>query len=338
MPRPRAKPSWPTVLATTVRLWIQRRRRRVGAASRSRRDSRWTRIAALAVVLLLAAGLGLVLSRVGTNSPAAEASRPGGPNPVLTAQAARDQAAVWISRQVGRGTIVACDPVMCSDLLARGLPAGNLDSLGPGAPDPLNSEVIAATAVLRSQFGPRLASVYAPVVMARFGTGTSEVDVRVVAPDGSRAYLREFRADLAERKAYGRAVLHNSKILAGPAARRQLAGGMVDSRLLVTIATAAQQQAHPLRILSFGRLAPGASPGVPLDSAIISSRAGEPAAAAVMAGLRRFWLGQRAPYLPASTQIVRDASGRSALRIQYAAPSPLGLLGPGPPVVKIPSR
>ena len=41
---------------------------------------------------------------------------------------------------------------------------------------------------------------------------------------------------------------------------------------------------------------------------------------------------------PASTQIVPDASGPSVLRIQYAAPSPVGLLGAGNPAVTIPSR
>ena len=292
------------------------------------------------MVLLLAAGVGLTLSQAGPDSPGTRGpGQRGGANPVLAAQTARAQAAAWISQQAGRGTIVSCDPVMCSVLLARGFPAGNLDSLGPGAPDPLDSEVIAATAVLRSQFGPRLVSVYAPVAIAKFGTGSAEVDIRVVAPDGSPAYLSQFRADLTARKAYGHAILHNSKILAGPDVRRQLAGGLVDSRLLVTIATAARQQAQPVRILSFGRAAPGASPGVPLRSAVISGPAAGPAAAAaLLTRLRRFWLGQRGPYLPANTQIVPDASGQSVLRIQYAAPSPTGLLSANYPVVKIPSR
>jgi hypothetical protein len=323
---------------------VQRRAHRAGGAGSTARISRWYRIAALAVVLLLAAGLGLTLSQAGPDSPATRGpGQRGGANPVLAAQTARAQAAAWISQQAGRGTIVSCDPVMCSVLLARGFPAGNLDSLGPGAPDPLDSEVIAATAVLRSQFGPRLVSVYAPVAIAKFGTGSAEIDIRVVAPDGSPAYLSQFRADLTARKAYGHAILHNSKILAGPDVRRQLAGGLVDSRLLVTIATAARQQAQPVRILSFGRAAPGASPGVPLRSAVISGPAASPAggpaaAAALLTRLRRFWLGQRGPYLPANTQIVPDGSGQSVLRIQYAAPSPTGLLSANYPVVKIPSR
>jgi hypothetical protein len=111
---------------------------------------------------------------------------------------------------------------------------------------------------------------------------------------------------------------------------------MVDSRLLATISTAAHR-GDPLRIVSFGAAAPGASSGVPVRSAVIASTAsGSKASTAVLDRLRRFWLGQQAPYLPATAQIVPDASGQSALRIQFAAPSQLGLLSAGNPVVKTP--
>ena len=53
--------------------------------------------------------------------------------------------------------------------------------------------------------------------------------------------------------------------------------------------------------------------------------------------LRGFLQAQQPPYLPASTQIVPVAGGQSALRIQFGAPSPLGLLSPNNPIVKIPS-
>jgi hypothetical protein len=309
------------------------------------------------VVVVVAAGLAVALSRPGGRAPSqpragggrapghhdASGGRApgqhhagGAGNPLLAVQAARRDAAAWIDRQVGRGTIVSCDPVMCSALVARGFPAANLDSLRPSGPDPLASDMIAATAVLRSQFGSRLTSVYAPITVASFGTGSAEVDVRIVAPDGSPAYLRQFRADLRARKAYGAQVLHNSKVAVAPPARRQLARGMVDSRLLATISTAAHR-GNRLRIVSFGTVAPGATSGVPVRSAVIASTAGGPKArTAVLDKLRRFWLGQQAPYLPASTQIVPDASGQSVLRIQFAAPSQLGLLSTGHPVVKTP--
>jgi hypothetical protein len=351
---PQQEPPWSTVIATTVRLWWERRGRRLrserqGTRPRSEwwdRRRPWAGAAALAVVVLVAAGLAVALSRSGAKAPthdgasgreaAGQHRTSGGANPVLSAQATRSDAAAWIDQQVSRGTIVSCDPVMCSALLAHGFPAANLDSLRPSAPDPLASDMIAATAVLRSQFGSRLTSVYAPITVASFGTGSAEVDVRVVAPDGSPAYMRQFRADLAARKAYGAQMLHNSKIVVAPTARRQLAGGMVDSRLLATISTAAHR-GNPLRIVSFGAAAPGASSGVPVRSAVIASVAsGTRASTAVLDRLRRFWLGQQAPYLPAITQIVPGASGQSALRIQFAAPSQLGLLSAGNPVVKTP--
>jgi hypothetical protein len=293
-------------------------------------------MATLALVILAAAGVGVALTSGGTKAPR-QPGRGNPANPVLSAQAARGQAAAWITQQVGRNTIVSCDPVMCSALLAKGFPAANLDSLGPNAPDPLASGLIAATAVLRSQFGARLGSVYAPVTLARFGTGGAEVDIRVVAPYGAPVYAGQFRADLTDRKTVGAQLLQNAKIVASPSARRQLASGLVDSRLLATLATMADF-VHPLQIVSFGGASPGADPGIPLRTAVVTGAASTPAGrAAVLTSLRGFTLAQQPPYLPGSTQIVRVAAGQSVLRIQFAAPSPLGLLSAGHPVVKIPS-
>jgi hypothetical protein len=92
-----------------------------------------------------------------------------------------------VARQVSRDAIVACDPDMCSALLAQRIAPGNLLELRGAAPDPLGSDVVVATAAVRSQFGARLASVYAPVVLARFGSGRFAIEVRAVAPDGANA-------------------------------------------------------------------------------------------------------------------------------------------------------
>jgi hypothetical protein len=336
-PRPRtAQPSWFTIIATTVRLWLKRRATRDRGARNAVVTGRRIRMATLALVILAAAGVGVALTRGGTKAPR-QPGRGNPANPVLSVQAARAQAAAWISQQAGRNTIVSCDPVMCSALLAHGFPAGNVNALGPNAPDPLASDLIAATGVLRSHFGARLGSVYAPVTLARFGTGSAEVDIRVVAPDGAAVYLGQFRADVADRKTVGAQLLHNSKIVVDSSARRQLTSGMVDSRLLATLATMADF-VHPLQIVSFGGASPGADPGVPLRTAVVSGAAGGSAGStAVLTSLRGFLQAQQPPYLPASAQIVRVAAGQGALRIQFAAPSPLGLLSAGNPVVKIPS-
>jgi hypothetical protein len=329
-----AQPSWLTILATTVRLWLKRRASRDRGARKTVVTRPRVQLAVLALVIFGAAVLGLALAGNGTKAP-----RPGqAANPVLSAQAARSQAAAWISAQAGRNTIVSCDPVMCAVLLAHGFPAGNLDRLGPDAPDPLASDLIVATGVLRSQFGSRLGSVYAPVILASFGTGSADVDIRVVSPDGAVAYTSQFRADRANRQTVGAQFLRNSRIVVDPSARRQLVSGMVDSRLLVTLATMADQ-VHPLQILTFGGASRGASPGVPLRTAVIfGATSGSTGSSAVLRSLRAFLLAQQPPFLPASTQIVPVAAGQSALRIQFAAPSPLGVLGGNHPVVKIPTQ
>jgi hypothetical protein len=85
---------------------------------------------------------------------------------------------------------------MCAALAQRGIPAGNLLVLGPGSGDPLGSAVVVETAAVRNIFGERLASVYAPEVLARFGTGAARIEVRIVAPDGTAAYRRALAVDI----------------------------------------------------------------------------------------------------------------------------------------------
>ena len=47
--------------------------------------------------------------------------------------------------------MVACDPVMCHALAARGVPPQALDPLGPGPTSPLRSEIIVVTAQARAR-------------------------------------------------------------------------------------------------------------------------------------------------------------------------------------------
>src|SRR5581483_173263 len=110
--------------------------------------------------------------------------------------AVRRQAADWIAPQVNGDAVVACDPAMCGALESETLAAGRLVVPRTGQADPLGSDIIVATAAVRSQFGSRLTSVYAPVAVAGFGSGTAAIQVRVVAPDGSAAYLSELAADV----------------------------------------------------------------------------------------------------------------------------------------------
>jgi hypothetical protein len=326
-------PSWPRVLATTIQLYSSRRARRL---LRVKEASAWRtiRITALVLVVLILAGLSVVLYRTTSHSPGA-ASGGSSTTGISTSAAARIDAASWIAAQVSHDAIVACDPVMCSALESHGFPAANLVVVNSGAHDPMAAELIVATPVLRSQFGSQLQGVYAPVVIASFGTGGTAVQVRAIAPDGAPAYLKQLNADFTARKSIGAGLLHNPKIVAFPAARSQLAAGLVDTRLLSTVFTMAQ--IYPVRIVDFGDASPGANPEVPLRSATILAGTSGSGSASALSGLRSFLSAQQSPYLPAAIQILRLPSGQTALHFQFTAPSQPGLLDAGLRSVHTPS-
>jgi len=329
-------------VATTVRLWAKRRLERP-----------WLRALlalVLAAVIFAAGAVTATLTRGGaTSAPGSTAGTQGGTSGSATGQgntkgsatgqgtissgsgalaavaSARTQAAAWVAQQVNPDEVIGCDPMMCVALEAAHVQANRLLVLGPGQPDPLGSEILLDTATLRSQFGARLETVYAPVSLAAFGSGAARIEVRFSAPNGARAYLAELARDVAARKAAGTEMLRNHAIHAFPAARRQLAAGRVDTRLLVTLVTLAHR--HPVDIISFGASQAGASPGVPLRSAEIAGAPGPGSTPAVsVLTLRSFLSSQQPPYRP-SIVAVTTASRRTVLRVGYPAPSLLGLLG-----------
>jgi hypothetical protein len=209
---------------------------------------------------------------------------------------------------------------MCAALSRRGIPAGDMLVLGPAASDPLGSDVVLETAALRAQFGNRLAGVYAPLILASFGTGQARIAVRAVAPDGTAACLVALAADLRARRSVGRELLRDPRLEFTSPASAQLAAGRADARLLITLAAMAASQ--PLRVLGFGDAGPGASPGLPSRAAQLE------VPAAVAQRLLAFLRAQRPPYLAARADIAPGPGGRSLLTIEFAAPSPLGLLRP----------
>ena len=322
--RPASEPSWGTVLVTTVRLWL---RRRLSWTRRSRpgRPRRLVMIVAgLAAAALLAGAAAVALSgRGGTG-----AGPPGAAAKALAAAAAvRQSAAAWVAGQASSDAIVACDPAMCAALEAHGVPAGRLLTLTPTRSDPLGSDLVVATAAVRSRFGARLAGVYAPETLASFGSGTARIDVRAVAPDGAAAYRAALAADVRARASAGSQLLRNRSIHVSAAARTALADGQVDPRLLVTLAALAHLR--PLDVTGFGGPSPGASAGVPLRSVEITGAA--PPGSRHPAALNSLMVvmqAQRAPFVPSSLEIVRTPGG-AVLRIGYPVPSPLGLLRSG---------
>jgi hypothetical protein len=317
-----AEPGWGTVIATTLRLWTARRL----ASPRVRVLLAFV----IAAIVLVAAAIPIIASRGASGSGRPRPGQSGSPSSggagsALAAAATRTQAAGWVAQQINGDAVVACDLAMCGALQAAGVPGGRLLVLQPSQGDPLGSEVLIATAAVRSQFGSRLTSVYAPIVLASFGSGADQIQVRVIAPDGAAAYRSGLAADAAARRTAGAEVLANTNIQVASAARGQLATGQVDPRLLLTIVTLAHM--YPVQIISFGRTASGASPGVPLRSAEIAGAVPAHRHQPVSLQVLRAFLGaQRTPYRPSAVSTVRLGS-RTVLDIEYPAPTPLGLLG-----------
>jgi hypothetical protein len=293
---------------------------RAGTRRRLRRIGLTSAAAAIAVILTVEVTDGSAASRP-SPTPAAP-DRPGAPGPVTQAAQTRDQAAAWVVGQVSAGAILACDPAMCAALFRYGIPAANLLVLGPESSDPLGSAVVLATAAVRSMFGTRLVTVYAPQTLASFGTGQARIDVRVMAPDGAAAYRSALAADLRARRAAGAQLLANPRIILPPAARMELANGEVDARLLITLAAMAVNA--PVHVLAFGGQGPGASMGTPLR--LVEILATTPSGQAMLAFAR----AQRPPYLPARSSLSPGPGGQTVLTITFTAPGPLGLLQPRP--------
>lgn len=286
---------------------------------------RW-RLPALLLALVLVAMAVLRVTGVfaGTASAVTRAASPGrsaaghaGPHGTSSAAGAavRFQAAAWIAAQVSGSAIIACYPDMCAALQAQGVTAGRLMPLRTGAASPLGAGLLVTSPSVRS---PR-ADEYAPALIASFGSGDGRVDVRAAEPGGAAAYQAALRADLAARRSAGSQLLRNRRIQFTARDAAQLRAGEVDSRLLATLAALAAQ--YSFRVTAFGDASPGAQV---LFREVTIARAGRNGAADLTAA-RAIARAQAPPYLPAHAA-VQSVGGQSALSIEFAAPSPLGLL------------
>jgi hypothetical protein len=212
---------------------------------------------------------------------------------------------------------------VCNALAAKGFPSSSLATLGPESPDPLGTDVVVATADIRNQFGGRLATVYAPVILASFGSGIAGIEVRDVIPGGMSAYRAALAVDLRSRRTAGAQLLHNSHITVSATARTQLRRGDIDPRLLLLFAEMASSQ--PVRIVDFGDQGPGSGPGsllrsVDLATDVIGSHL---SARAYLKSMQAWVIPLTAQYRTASSKPVMLPGGETVLRIEYAAPSPL---------------
>ena len=79
-----------------------------------------------------------------------------------------------------------------------------------------------------------------------------------------------------------------------------------------------------MSVVAFGDSGPGAGPGVPLRTVELASPPG--AKSGYLTSVLALARAQQAPYLPNSATLARLAGGQEIARIEFAAPSPLGLL------------
>jgi hypothetical protein len=322
MPGTSGDPSWATVVVTTLRLWLQRHTHR-GRRPSSRRQ-RGVLVLSAAAAMALGALVTLAFAHQGEQAQKASSVQSADPaqstpSALQTAAANRNQAADWIAQQMLPSVLIGCDPLMCQALETANVSASRLSMVQPSAPDPLGVEVIVATPALRSQFGPRLATVYAPLVLASFGSGAQQIDIRYLAPGGTAAFEASLASDRSARIAAGQQLLSNKNVQASAQARGALLAGNVDPRLLITLGLLAHEM-H-VQLVIFDDPSPGVSTAVPLRGAEIgaSSSAGLSAMLA--------FLNQQTTYQPSHFSQIRIASGQ-VVTMQYDAPGPLGMNGP----------
>jgi hypothetical protein len=220
-----------------------------------------------------------------------------------------------MASQVGSSAIIACDPSVCAALQAAGVGAGRLMPLKAASPDPQGAAVVVTSSV-----SPAVTQ-YAPAIIASFGTGTSQIDVRAAETGGPAAYQSALQSDLAARISAGTQLLKNKRITFTAPDAVQLRAGQVDSRVLATLAALASQ--HSFTVAAFGDAAPGAA--TLYREVTITSDAASNTAADLTSDLTLV-KAQVQPYLPAQATIVNPPEGPAALSLGFPAPSPLGLL------------
>jgi hypothetical protein len=238
-----------------------------------------------------------------------------------------DAAAAWVATQVSRAGPVSCDRAMCQTLEAHGVPAADLLVLRRRGAGPLHSAVMVVTPAVTKMLGNRLLTADAPATLASFGSGARRISVRMIYRRGAAAYAAALRKEIADRKTSGASMLLLDSVTASPATRRQLQGGQVDSRLLLTLAELASQ--WQVTIVAFGDRAPGASPGVPLRSADLIVTGGKtgPASARQVRLMSVFVHQLGEFYAGARIRTVHLANGQDVVRIEFTAPGRFGLLG-----------
>jgi hypothetical protein len=289
---------------------------------------RWRAAAVLAAVLLVAGVIGAAVNLAGRGAPPArQAGRQRGTSPPLNGEAAiRAEAVTWIVHQVSRAVFVACDVQVCADLKSKGFPGTNLLRIGPQSGDPLGAYLVVSTAVVRAQLRDRLATVWAPAIIAAFGSGNAGIEIRWEYPGGATAYNGVLGPDARARKAADALLLTNNRFTFSAQAKEALRSGQIDPRLPALLATMAQS--HPVQVVDFGDQSPGGGPASLMRSVDLAApdTAAHLTSAAFLDWVQGLVHVQRAQYRPSLSQL-RLLGGQTVLRIAYRAPSPLSPSG-----------
>jgi hypothetical protein len=290
---------------------------------KNRRASRRRRAAVLSALILLVAGAGGLAFTLFPRGATSErlASGPVQNTQLAAEAAARTHAITWILHQVGPAAIVSCDTEVCADLVKNGFSPSQVSPLGPGSNDPLGSTLLVATATVRNQFDKRLA-VYAPAIIASFGTGNARIDIWWLYPGGAAAYRSALPSALRARKAHDAELLTNSNIRLSTKAREQILSGQIDPWLPQLLAIMAHS--YPLDVVDFASQSPGGGPASLLRWMDLATtvKAAHLTRAAYLGWMLSVIDTQRAEYRPWIQQVTLR-TGQAVLRIGYGAPSPL---------------
>ncbi len=268
------------------------------------------------LAVLAAGAAGLIVATSGSKLPKA----------VVVGPVQQAKVAAWVAGQVDPATVVSCDPAMCAALVAHHYPSKNVRDLS--SPSALKaSGVVVVTPVALQLFGSSLVTAWAPAALATFGSGSSTVSVRIVAPDGATAYERAALEDQAVRASSEGSLTGAKSITVKGAAARELNSGQVDGRLFEALAAAAYVQ--PIDIVDFGNTGSGASADVPLRYADLA--ASNPAVGLSVPDYVQMLSTSMASSpgpRPARTQLLTLPSGQQVLRVEYLAPGQFGVLNP----------
>jgi hypothetical protein len=240
----------------------------------------------------------------------------------------RALAASWIEAQVAEGTVVACDAQMCAALTASGFPAAQEVQLGLNSQSLSNATLVVMTPTLQMLFStvnPSLGNEVTSAVLASFG----QVSVQMIWQGGAAAYQTALSQDVQARIQLGEQLLNSGLLTVSPSAQSEIAAGEVDPRLLLALQSLVDQQ--PIDVLGFTDSGPGAGPGIPLRAVDLSTTDpnGGMSSSAYLQGVVQVLRTHATfpPYQKVSRVTMPD--GQTAIQVQYAAPSPLGLLGGG---------